>query len=412
VCALLPEAPLEHGCASSAPLERPLVCGRRPHELRRAARERQRSAHDPMAPERRALRLSTVAPQRAVVSVVAAAPARPAPPASPTHGEPAPVRRPARWIARDRVGTRSGCAMRTGCRRSRWRSSSSRCSSRSAAAASGSPAAPLRGSEYLCVRTLRSYLAVSSSEQPIIIRQDKRTDPTEMHNLSPRCCRRRTQDTTAMRCGSAHRTVRFALHWRCVREGEFQPCRLGCDLRDLYTQSKAHPAWDMPAVRSRPHLHNLNIDGTVMRHVEDASTGSPTGRRGTCAAPHGRKPDAGLAESKMRPARLGVSSIPGRGAPAARNAAGPGRPGPLRQHSESSSQSHGVRSRLGPGPAGPPSESGQPPVIVNRQSGGFAAFRRKPASISPAGAGSRPLSGILGWEWPYINNRLKWPTPF
>ena len=141
-------------------------------------------------------------------------PRAPAPPASPTHGEPAPIRRPARWIARDRVGTRSGCAMRTGCRRSRWRSSSSRCSSRSAAAASGSPAAPLRGSEYLCVRTLRSYLAVSSSEQPIIFSQDKRTDPTEMHNLSPRCCRRRTQDTTAMRCGSAHRTVRFALPWR------------------------------------------------------------------------------------------------------------------------------------------------------------------------------------------------------
>ena len=227
----------------------------------------------------------------------------------------------------DGVGTRSGCAMRTGCRRSRWRSSSSRCSSRSAAAASGSPAAPLRGSEYLCVRTLRSYLAVSSSEQPIIIRQDKRTDPNEMHNLSPRCCRRRTQDTTAMRCGSAHRTVRFALHWRCVREGEFQPCRLGCDLRDLYTQSKAHPAWDMPAVRSRPHLHNPKIDGTVMRHAEDASTGSPTGRRGTAHASGSlRKPEAGLADSKMRPARLGVSSIPGRG-PRRRETSGADGPG-------------------------------------------------------------------------------------
>ena len=183
-----------------------------------------------------------------------------------------------------------------------------------------------------------------------------------MHNLSPRCCRRRTQDTTAMRCGSAHRTVRFALHWRCVREGEFQPCRLGCDLRDLYTQSKAHPAWDMPAVRSRPHLHNLKIDGTVMRHVEDASTGSPTGRRGTCAAPHGRKPDAGLAESKMRPARLGVSSIPGRGP--RRRETQRGRGGPARCASiPSQVRSHTVcTAGSGPGRQDRLASQGSPPL--------------------------------------------------
>ena len=142
VCYSVPEAPLEHGCASSAPLERPVVCGRRPHQLRRAARERQRAAHDPMAPERP----SGQRPQRAV-----------APSQLRARGDGASLSRP--WRAgtgpsardygnrpADRGCTRSACAMRTGCRKSRWPSSSSRCSSRSAAARpapAGSPAARL-----------------------------------------------------------------------------------------------------------------------------------------------------------------------------------------------------------------------------------------------------------------------------